>query len=337
MISNWKWSQNPAASAGQVYMISNWKWSQNIYIMCKMTTNDILSKSYEHIAEDTKFIRLVTITNFVHSLVFVFVVLYNIYMVMWHLTSKISIDINKYITQILVTPNITTIFAILGLVLVIWQFLLPPIWEAAAIYYINDPEHKGKNSIKKWLPKFFQLFEYDGMFYFFTYFTFIVFVSRLWILDIIWQPIVMTLVIIWWIIVIGVNICIPYARYILVLEDKSIADSVSWAVDMALWNLTISIKLAFITMIMNLRFIINIMILVGIPLLIIYIIVRLGWTNNEFIKYGIYTTVLWLTLLLAYINGIIESFFVCMWYEAYRYIRNGDVSTPREKTLFDLE
>ena len=302
-----------------------------------MTTNDILSKSYEHISEDTKFIRLVTITNFVHSLVFVFVVLYNIYMVMWHLTSKASIDINKYITQILVTPNITTVFAILGIVLLIWQFLLPPIWEAAAIYYINDPEHKGKSAIKRWLPKFFQLFEYDWMFYFFTYFTFIVFVSRLWILDIIWQPIVMALVIIWWLVVIWVNICIPYARYLLVLEDKSIADSISWAVDMALWNLTISIKLATITMILNLRFIINIMILVGVPLLFIYIIMYFGRSKNEFIKYGIYATIWGLTLLLAYINGIIESYFVCMRYEAYNYIRNGKVSEVKEKALFDLD
>lgn len=287
-----------------------------------MRTNDILLKSYEHIIDDTKFIRLVTITNFVHSLVFVFIVLYNIYNIMWHFTSASTIDINQYITQILITPYIITLFAIVSVILVIGQFLLPPIWEAAIIYYLDDPDRQWKISIGKWLPKFFQLFEFDGMFYFFTYFTYMIFVGRLWILDIIYEPIVIILVIIWWILVIGVNICIPYTRYIMILENKSISDSISEAVSMAISNIYMSIKLAAITLILNLRFIINIILLVGIPAVFIYIIMYFGLDNNEFIKYCVYAIIWLLTLLLAYINGIVESYFVCMWYEAYKFIRS---------------
>ncbi len=289
-----------------------------------MKTNDIIIKSYEHISEDTKFIRLVTITNFVHSLVFVFVLIYNLYMLLDHFDSSINIDVAKYISQILLTPNIIPIFVVVGILLLVGQLLLPPIGEAACVYYLDDPEHKGKDSLSKWLPKFFQLFEYDGMFYFFTYFTFAVFVSRLFILDIIYEPIVMALVIVWWILVLCVNICIPYARYIIILEDKSIADGISEAVTMTIKNSVLSIKLALITLILNLRFIINILFVVGIPLACIYIVVYFDFDKNIFVKYGIYTIVWLLTLLLAYINWIIESYFMCMWYEAYKYNRSKD-------------
>lgn len=301
-----------------------------------MKTNEILAKSYEHIADDTKFIRLVTITNFVHSLVFVFILMYNIYMLMDHFTSKISIDIMKYVTQILLTPNIVPVFVIVGITLLIWQLLLPPIGEAACVYYLDDPDHKGKSSLAKGLPKFFQLFEYDGMFYFFTYSTFVVFVGRLFILDIFFEPIVLALVVIWWLVVFAVNVCIPYARYIIILEDKSIADWISEAVSMALKNLWLSVKLALITLILNLRFIINIIFIVWIPLLFIYLILYFDLDKNDLVKYGIYITVALLTFALAYINWIIESYFMCMRYEAYKYIKYGKVVPEvREATLFD--
>ena len=39
----------------------------------------IIQESAEILGEDTKFIRLATITTFVHSVVFVIVILFNIY------------------------------------------------------------------------------------------------------------------------------------------------------------------------------------------------------------------------------------------------------------------
>lgn len=41
----------------------------------------IVARAYDHIADDTKFIRLTTITSFIHSMVFLLYIMYAVFFV----------------------------------------------------------------------------------------------------------------------------------------------------------------------------------------------------------------------------------------------------------------
>jgi|GEM_PF-2589871 len=41
--------------------------------------NGIVAQAYDHVADDTKFIRLTTITTFIHSMVFLIYIMYTAY------------------------------------------------------------------------------------------------------------------------------------------------------------------------------------------------------------------------------------------------------------------
>lgn len=45
------------------------------------TSDSIVAKAYDHITEDTKFIRLTTITSFIHSMVFLIYIIYSVFFV----------------------------------------------------------------------------------------------------------------------------------------------------------------------------------------------------------------------------------------------------------------
>ena len=71
---------------------------------------------------------------------------------------------------------------------------------------------------------------------------------------------------------------------------------------------------------MYIRFLINIVILVGIPILVLYLFLKTGVANLELVKYSIFFIMFLLFLLTAYVNAIIEAFFISMWYNIFSII-----------------
>lgn len=93
--------------------------SQTIFDFFGKMSN-ILAESYMQMADDTKFIRLTTLTSFIHSLVFTFFVIFNIY----RLIDKIQPDLVSGVNIAYILQNLSTIvppayYILIGLILVI--------------------------------------------------------------------------------------------------------------------------------------------------------------------------------------------------------------------------
>lgn len=85
-------------------------------------------------------------------------------------------------------------------------------------------------------------------------------------------------------------------------------------------NLALTFQLVIFEVILLLRFILNALLVIGVPLLFIYLAFALN-----IIQYSIVETIIWvitilLIIFLAYINSLIETFFLTYWYTAYQKI-----------------
>lgn len=150
-----------------------------------LTTQDgIVAQAYDEVADDTKFIRLTTITTIIHSMIFLLYIMYSVYFVVVERSSgSLPIgNIFEYVGQLFDIPNIIPVFIGIGLILAIGYFLLPPIGEAAMIFYLDNPERRGTLSLGRGLSKFFPMFEYNGLMSLFSPLTFFIFASRFWVL-----------------------------------------------------------------------------------------------------------------------------------------------------------
>ena len=104
----------------------------------------LIAAAYEYVSEDTKFVRLTTITTIIHSLIFLVYVMYSVYFVIAERQSGgLPIDSAlSYIQVILGGSNAIVRLIIVGVILVIGYFLLPPIGEASMIHYLDNQERQ---------------------------------------------------------------------------------------------------------------------------------------------------------------------------------------------------
>lgn len=111
--------------------------------------NTIVAEAYDHVMDDTKFIRLTTITTFIHSMIFLVYIMYGVYFVVIERQGKeLEVgNIISFIMQLFGGQEVLIRFIILGAILAVGYFLLPPIAEASMIYYLDNHERKGTLSI----------------------------------------------------------------------------------------------------------------------------------------------------------------------------------------------
>lgn len=288
------------------------------------TSDSIVAKAYDHITEDTKFIRLTTITSFIHSMVFLIYIIYSVFFVVVEKQgSNIPVgDIFSFVKDLFNGTNFVFRAIWIVVILGIGYFLLPPIAEASMIYYLDNHERKWTLSIGKGFTKFFPLFEYHGIMSLFDPLTFFIFWSRFWVLGLLGNVFVIIILVIWGLIIFFTSVFLPYTRFIIVLEDKKPMDAIKKSMNLALENLRQSVKFALINYVLYLRAIINILIFLGIPALVIYGATQLDISSQWFIRYIIYIIIALLALLTAYINGIVEAFFTTIWYNIYKKMKN---------------
>lgn len=285
--------------------------------------DSIIQESAEILGEDTKFIRLATITTFVHSVVFVIVVLFNIYTFVsntsWTDNWLIHL-LQKYVAIIL--PSFPPIWLVLVLIVVIFfgYVILPPVGEAAMISYLDREQKSGTASMSKGLSKFFTMFEFDASVSLFGLLFFVIAVSRFYLLGILSQPLIMTIVLIWIFVILMVSFLMPYARYEIVLKDKSFIDAMKGSIGLAMDHIGITLKYAMLTYFLYLRLLINALIVVGIPVGLIYVSSLFGMDTIVRVQTLILVVILGLILLTAYLNGIVEAFFTSYRHRVYRSI-----------------
>lgn len=293
--------------------------------------NEILINSYQNLIEDTKLIRLATITTIIHSIIFVLYVLYQSYFFITSLewSSSSFSHFQVYLEFIFWNTSMTVYFISILIILVIWYFLLPPVAEATLIYYIDSKNKSWSLSLSKWFMKFFVMFEYSGLFSLFTFFIFIVAYSRVYVMWIHSNPFVAAIFVIWFLIIVWVSILLPYVKFIIVLENKWVMDAIKESINYTIKNMRLTLRFVYISYLLHLRFLLNILMILWIPAVLIYLSFRFWYDNQDYLRTWIYIVIVLLLLMTAYINGIIEAFFTGCWYQVYQNVKN--VTLPDEE------
>ncbi len=128
------------------------------------------------------------------------------------------------------------------------------------------------------------------------------------------------------IVIIG-TILLPYSMYILSLDNPwwSAADqaqsSLKISAGLALKNLWLTIKFSLLSLTLQLRIVINILILVFVPALFMRIALQLNLVSETGIDGILYIIGGILLLIISYVNAIIDAFFTTYWYKLYIRIR----------------
>lgn len=300
--------------------------------MSSNSTNHILQQAYEYVWEDSTFLRLTTISTIVHSMIFVVIVLYNLTYSMSKINHEWSSTIMNEVViiaqQLLQTDGFIWWVIIVWLILAIWYYIFPPIGEAAMIHHLEKSyNNKSGSSVAHWLKKFFVMFERNSLLGFISVSTWLIIISRLWILDIIDQPLIIIVLVMYSIIVLATVIVTPYVKFKLVVEQETFGHAIKESVLLAMSQPVITLRLVLVSLLLNLRIILNIIILVWVPAVLFYLayILNLHETTGFYIVLTI--VIIWLFLLIAYVNSIIEAFFMTYRYLWYRMIE------PESRTL----
>lgn len=286
--------------------------------------NTILKDAIIEISDDTKFIRLATVTTFLHSLLFI---LYIIYLTaslvsQFHASANPMINLlQTYVAEIFSTPGYIIAFLVIALIWFIGYTLLPPVGEAAMISYLASDKKQWTVSIWKWLSKFFPMFEFDAMVSFFNVMVWIIIASRLRVMGILWQPFIVAILIIWWIIIFFVSLLLPYTRIVITLENLKFLDAIRRSMSLSIANIWFTLKFVIITYLLYIRFLINTLIVVGIPGLMVYSAWILNIVHYPLVQTLVVLVIAALIALSAYINGIIEAFFTTYRYKVYLVVK----------------
>jgi len=283
--------------------------------------DNTLKKAYEKILNDDKFVKLTVFSLLPYSLLFVWYLFYQTYFFInsvkhWVHLENLKIYIDKVFSywEAFFWP-----FVIMVSIWLILYFLLPPIAEAALISYL-DKWKSISTSLWRWFVKFFPMFELHWFLSIFSFLFFFIAISRLYVVDMLDNFMVITFSLIWLFFIIFFNFTGIYAKYLIVLEEKAPFDAIKASITLTFLNIKVTAKYFFIYVLLYFRVIINILILVWIPLLFLYIFLKMDVLHLELVKYIIFF-IMWLMFFLtAYVNWIIEAFFIAMWYDIFKNI-----------------
>ena len=285
--------------------------------------NKAVEEAYWLVSNDTKFVRLTTLTTIIHSIIFLLYVWVSSRRVfasnsanskwLWNLLQSI---------ELLFTSSAVFWRAIwIGIILAIWYFLLPPIWEASLIYYLSAEEKRWSVSLGKWFSQFFPMFEYNSLISFFTLLPYFIVLSRFWVLDLLGNILVIIIMVLWWLIILFAWIFLPFTKYYIVIEDLKPFDAMKKSMNLSLSHLGTATRTAVLQYILSIRFIINILLFLGLPLLILYIATAFDITHWWPVATIIIIVSIIVGLLTAYINWIIEAFFITLRYRLFVEIK----------------
>lgn len=282
----------------------------------------ILRDSITKIVEDTRLIRLSFLVTFCHFISIVYLIVWNINNLLTYRYEK-WIPMSKALEYILNRSqdnNMTVAIIIVVAIIFIWYSLLYPIWESAMIHYLDKEWQRTWKVIWKWVNDFFVMFEFEAMMFSFGIFTYLITTLRMFMLNILDNSFIIILIIIWWVVVLLATILWSYAKFIIVLEWQNVFSAIKRSASLTIMNFGTTIKFVVIQLFLMIRFLINAIVVMGIPFLIVYIAIWLNVIESKIVWYVIAISVIVLLFLMAYINAIIEAFFMTYRYKVYKSI-----------------
>lgn len=295
----------------------------------------IIAETLTILAEDTKFIRLATVATFMHALVFTF-------WMVWRAVTLIGSDTMLSYADLLwigslwrddLTWSMIVPALIIGLCIAFWYAILHPVWEAAMIIYLDEDRQQWTLSLTKWFSKYFPMVELNGALGLFSMVTVIYRAFRLqaeWILDsFFWYA----FIIMRWIITLFTMVFFSYSKVLVSIEWMSFFESLKESTKLATQHFGITLQFTVITFLLSIRFIINIAIILGVPLLLIYIGTLLGIDQVERLQYVFIFGIIWLLFLIIYIEWIIEAFFITCRWKVYKHIKTDEQELSNSRNI----
>ena len=281
----------------------------------------ILSDSVTVLFQNPKLIRLSFLTLVFYSIVRIyFIVYYFNTFLLYKYESWVQLS-DAFIYVLDKLNNQWILRAVIWVIIVlIWYLWFHPIGEASVVSALDNPQQSAFRSFVRGSGKFFPMLEYSWLSIPFWVFTFCTVMLRLYLMDIFDNIFITIIVGIWWFLVLFAGVCWSYARIIIALEGCQVFDAIKKSTSLAMNNLGLSVKLMFVELLLMLRFIVIGLLIVGIPVLLIYIAVWLDVIQNSFVETTIRVVAASLLLVIAYLNCIVEAFFLTYWYQAYRKI-----------------
>ena len=281
----------------------------------------ILSDSVTVLFQNPKLIRLSFLTLVFYSIVRIYFIVYyfNTFLLYKY---ESWVQLSDAFIYVLDKLNNQWIFrAVIWVIIVlIWYLWFHPIGEASVVSALDNPQQSAFRSFVRGSGKFFPMLEYSWLSIPFWVFTFCTVMLRLYLMDIFDNIFITIIVGIRWFLVLFASVCWSYARIIIALEGCQVFDAIKKSTSLAMNNLGLSVKLMFVELLLMLRFFVIGLLIVGIPVLLIYIAVWLDVIQNSFVETTIRVVAASLLLVIAYLNCIVEAFFLTYWYQAYRKI-----------------
>ena len=228
--------------------------------------------------------------------------------------------------------------AISAIIFILLYIFIIPIFEWWLISYIDkkncEKETCCRDAVSHWIFKFLPIFEYDNLFSEFKFMS--VVNAYLFLLRFVWLEyisLVNYIFIVLFILSTIINILFAYSKYIIIIENKKVMESISISSKIAILNFITTIKLYLFMFILNTRVIINFLVFLLFPLLIIFVISLI--TSKIFMLITvILLSIIFILLILFlwYLNWVLEVFKTSIWYYAYIEWRKKIDLLSEEKT-----
>lgn len=284
-------------------------------------TKNILSPSLELIRNDAKIKKFYFFPGLLSvifiSVLLLYQVVYTYSVLLWKKEAVFEVLLNifhsQYITQALITAGI----------FVLCYIVMIPVFEGGLIKYIDKAIWKKascSDSLWHGIVRFAPLFEFNNIFNMFKFMSIVNgFLFALRFLGLEYLSLLSIGFSIAFLFSIILNILTSYARYEIVLENKTVFQAIGSSSQIALLNLKTTIKLYILMFIMNIKVIINFIVFLIFPILSAFII---GFVSSQaflaITSFILWTIFIFLILVLWYMAAVLEVFTTSIWYNAYK-------------------
>ncbi len=289
--------------------------------MPKLLKEKIMIPAWDIIKDDTK-IKTFYIIPWLLSILFLTILLvyqsiYTYVELFWNKEAALEVILKFFHSEYILESIISV-----AIFLIIY-FILTPIFEWWLIKYIdlknNNSDISKSEAFWHWLYNFFPLFEYNNLFSEFKIISIInwfLFMLRFFWIEYISILIYVFLILLFFAILL--NILFSYSKYIIILENKWVFESIWISCKITIFNLTRTVKLYFLMLFLNMRVVFNFIVFLSFPLIII-IAIWLISSKIFLIMAIVILSILFLVFIAAlwYLTAVLEVFTTSIWYFAY--------------------
>lgn len=285
----------------------------------------LIAEALAYITGDIKIVRLSLLTTFFHTLIVVWLLAFNVNnllverfakgVAMWPLTEGILLFLRD--------NNVIWLLILGAIIFLIWYGILYPIGQWALVHYLHDKNYSISSSLWKWTTSFFPMFELSALQSTFSLLSFALIIIRAFMLGINNSILMQIVLAIRGICIVVISLLWPYTKYFIILHEEGVFEAIKSSFKLSLNNFVPTVKLVFIELMLLIRFFVNTAIVIGIPLILWLLAIKLGIADNTFVRYFLISLTIILLLGTAYINALVEAFFSTYWYRAFDQIMHN--------------